>query len=662
MKKMVLFSIILLFVFIIFIGCQGVQRFPSDEFETTSFSILDGNFDFLDSMDIFPDRLIVGYEDRSAVDELIDALDAEILVEIPQIKVVGLKLKEDLKTTLKKFKGLKLNGIRYIEPSYKRYLIEPIKNDISTIPSELGNGASDPYYQHQWALRVLNAESAWTKATGNGVIVAVSDTPIDGQHPDLMGQFVTGYDPASDTEIPPDTDYEDPNNSGDDHGTHVAGIIAAKKDNNEGVVGLAYNAKIMSIVIFKAIPGSMYSYYYVGDEFAAKGIIWAVDHGAKAINASWGGWGYSQTLKEAVDYALEHNVAFVAAAGNDTTDQNLHYPSAYPGVIAVGASNARDDIASFSSKGEYLSVSAPGENVLSCIPRGSAEADGVYGKPYAYWGGTSMATPYVSALIALLFEKYPDATVYQIRKLIENTAKDIEDPGYDTKSGYGRIDPVSALAEANPSILGELPEYEGANLTVEAKSANRPDWKLPWVYVSLIRNDGPDYYALTDVDGIAKFRWIDGGDYQVYVGGPTWYYSFFNFIFGATPTNNLFLFEELSTQTAVTLESSKTITVNFDSTGGVIISSTVPGNYTFYAYNLMTNATEVEVPFTKDLNYTFPDNLSGKYVYKIRASVSEDFTLTATVVVNDEEINWFKDDYSAGGWIIYMPVEWITLF
>ena len=96
MKKMVLFSIILLFVFIIFIGCQSVQRFPSDEFETTSFSILDGNFDFLDSMDIFPDRLIVGYEDRSAVDELIDALDAEILVEIPQIKVVGLKLKEDL--------------------------------------------------------------------------------------------------------------------------------------------------------------------------------------------------------------------------------------------------------------------------------------------------------------------------------------------------------------------------------------------------------------------------------------------------------------------------------------------------------------------------------------------------------------------------------------
>ncbi|MFN6992561.1 MAG: S8 family serine peptidase, partial [Fervidobacterium sp.] len=166
----------------------------------------------------------------------------------------------------------------------------------------------------------------WNEASGTDIIVAVVDTGVDGTHPDLEGKVIKGFRPLTGEELPEGTD----SSYGGSHVTHVAGTIAAKKD-GKGIVGVAPGAKIMPIVIFDYGGG------YIGDDYTAMGIIWAVDHGAKVMNHSWGGWGYSHTLKAAFDYALQNNVVMVASAGNSHSDDHHHYPSAYPGVISVAA-------------------------------------------------------------------------------------------------------------------------------------------------------------------------------------------------------------------------------------------------------------------------------------------------------------------------------------
>ncbi len=468
----------------------------------------------VNGFEILENRLLIGYEDRSAVDKIVERLDGKVYLELPEINAVAIKIPMKVENAMKILKAMKLEGIKYVEPSYRRYLIDPSPEqveEISVTRSEIAG--EEEFWSQLWGLQKINAEAAWEEGyNGEGVVVAVVDTPIDCQHPDLLGQCVVGYDPTADTEIATDADYEDPLNPNDDHGTHVAGTIAAKKD-GQGVVGLSYGAKVMSIVIFKGTADHR-SYYYVGDENVAKGIIWAVDHGADVLSNSWGGGGYSYTLKAAVDYALSHGVAFVAAAGNGHTDQHWHYPSAYPGVIAVAASTARDEIVDFSNRGDYLSVAAPGVNVLSSIPRGSAASGGIYGRPYAFWGGTSMATPHVSALVALLKQKYPDATPYQIKKMIENSAADIESPGWDCDSGYGRID-VAAALEQDPE------RYSGSDYYVVVKSKDG-GFGIPAALVTLKRKSGigSDYYAATDAYGVAEFHGIDPDEYEVIVGGP----------------------------------------------------------------------------------------------------------------------------------------------
>ena len=475
--------------------------------------VLETHYSKFDGHEILEHRLLVGYENKDAALKLAQKLGGEIYEEIPQIRIVAVKIPMEVSEAFKILKTTKFSGIRYIEPSYKRYLIDPKPAGKSmTKSAEINSEEEGDLWSELWGLQKINAQKAWKEATGVDVIVAVADTPIDCQHPDLYGQCVEGFDPQSGITISATSDYEDPQNSGDDHGTHVSGIIAAKND-GKGVVGLAYGAKIMSIVIFKGTSDHSHV-SYVGDEYTAKGIVWAVDHGAKVISNSWGGPGYSYTLKAAVDYALKHGAVFVAAAGNNHTDQHWHYPSAYPGVLAVGATNARDEVADFSSHGEYVSVAAPGVNILSTIPHSSTY--GIYGKPYDYWGGTSMATPHVSALVALLFQKYSNATPYQIMKIIEKSAVDIGIPGWDHSAGYGRIDAARALEETSKN--------DGAVYHVRVISKDG-GFSVPSALVTLKRKrrNGPSYYAASDEKGVASFYYIDPSDYDVIVGGPDLY-------------------------------------------------------------------------------------------------------------------------------------------
>ncbi len=369
--------------------------------------------------------------------------------------------------------------------------------------------------------------------------MAVVDTGVDGLHPDLSGQvidqwfdawnlqWVTGYDSSWGPVYSPRYGrwYEG------SHGTHVAGIIAAKND-GVGISGLAPNVQILSIRIFSPDPVPLpapYGHYYVGDYKAAVGIIEAVDYGARVLNNSWGGKGYSQTLKAAIDYALLSGAVFVVSMGNSYLDE-LNYPAGYPGAIAVGATTPMNTKTDFSTMGGHISVGAPGDRVLSCVPRWMTQSG--TGQPllFDYWGGTSMAAPYVSALAAMLLEKHAasNPTPYQIKRLMESTARDIAGPGFDRATGYGLINPVAALTATS------LPN-KGATLVVYTPTASSPATKgfeLPVPYVDVtLRKGGIDrYFGQTDFEGYDSlefplslgagvFAEIEPGTYEVLVGG-----------------------------------------------------------------------------------------------------------------------------------------------
>ena len=177
----------------------------------------------------------------------------------------------------------------------------------------------------------------------------------------------------------------------------------------------------------------------------AEGIVWATDHGADVINISIGLYTKSTAMERAVKYALNKNVVVVSSAGNDSKSSKIHLPSMIKGVIEVSATNKIDRLASFSNYAQQISVSAPGDKILSTMPTYNVELTGEAGKNYGVLSGTSMASPMVAALAALLKSTDKTLTPKQIKARIEATAVDLGKRGYDEYFGNGRIDVASAL-------------------------------------------------------------------------------------------------------------------------------------------------------------------------------------------------------------------------
>lgn len=291
---------------------------------------------------------------------------------------------------------------------------------VGTPSAALAGG--DPLRGHQWGLDRLAAESAWGRAAGAGSVVAVVDSGVDGDHPDLAGQltsaghdFVTG---AGDGRV-------DENS----HGTHVAGVVAAVRGNSLGVAGLAPRARVMPVRVLDA-DGAGWS------SDIASGITYAVDHGADVVNLSLGGPYADPVTERAVGYAISRGVAVVAAVGNDGENGSPRtYPAAYAGVIAVAAADRSDIVPSYSNVGDYVDVAAPGSRIVSTVVGG-----------YGSMSGTSMAAPFVSATAALAFDATDGAvTVAELEQVITGTATDIGAPGQDAASGHGLVSPVAAL-------------------------------------------------------------------------------------------------------------------------------------------------------------------------------------------------------------------------
>jgi thermitase len=273
--------------------------------------------------------------------------------------------------------------------------------------------------QYQWNLPVIQAEAGWDRTQGNeNIVIAVVDTGVDMNHPDLKNRLTQGYNVLENNHHPDDDNG---------HGTHVAGIIASETNNHEGVAGITWYNKIMPV---KAMEAGGY-----GTTFdIAKGIVWAVDHGADVINLSLGNYQPSALMKKAVDYAYKNNVVLIAAAGNDNTDQPS-FPAAYPEVIGVSAINFNGTRAPFSNYGDYIDVAAPGVQIPSTY----------FNQQYAALSGTSMASPHVSGLAGLILSANPNLKNKEVIKIIKKSAYDLGERGTDPEFGHGLIDIQQAL-------------------------------------------------------------------------------------------------------------------------------------------------------------------------------------------------------------------------
>lgn len=294
--------------------------------------------------------------------------------------------------------------------------------------------AADPLTSQQWYLSALNMNQVWTDygVGESGLTVAVLDTGVDYTHPDLAGRIIKGPDYV-------DRDLDPRDEHG--HGTHVAGIITAGLNNQEGISGMAPNVKILAIRVLDAKgSGSLFN--------IAKGIAYAANNGAKVINMSLGSPSGGSTMRTLANYLSRYAEArgalIIAAAGN--AGGPIGFPAAASEFMSVGAVNEDKYVASFSNRGEELDIVAPGVEITSTFPTYEVTANQL-GLPnnYATLNGTSMATPMVSALAAMIWSQNPYLKPGEVRARIEDTATDLGEIGVDGLYGHGLINPTRAL-------------------------------------------------------------------------------------------------------------------------------------------------------------------------------------------------------------------------
>jgi len=321
---------------------------------------------------------------------------------------------------------------------------------------------NDPLRPKQWGLDQIRAEQAWPTSRGAGAVVAVVDTGVDLNHPDLQGQLVAGATftgcGRKATGSCGNGDYRGPDgkNNGDEHGTHVAGIVAAATGNGIGVAGTAPDADVMPVKVLENGSGSY------GD--IAKGVRWAADHGADVINMSLGGLpgtqviaisGLDRKLADAIAYARSKGVLTVAAAGNSSTPL-CNDPGFTKDVICVAATDRNEVKAWYSElpvKTDLKAVAAPGgaglvrcdDDIWSTVPTGTGSA-GCGMSAYDAYAGTSMATPHVAGVAALLYAQ--GRGVGSVERALLTTSRQpvtgvrgVYTPAY----GYGIVDAAAAV-------------------------------------------------------------------------------------------------------------------------------------------------------------------------------------------------------------------------
>jgi subtilisin family serine protease len=397
-------------------------------------------------------------------------------VYLPQTVLQKLSFLQIKKTTfflkgLKAIEKSELNRIIVIKYSsdYDPYQLIPLLKQDNNIEwsepkfvYEFSYTPNDPEYSIQWHLAKVKAAEAWDISKGDtSVIIGIVDTGVDWDHPDLAANIwrnwneipnngidddnngyiddIRGWDFGGLTGTPDNNPMEDR----PDHGTHVAGIASAVTDNSIGVAGLGFNCRIMPVKVSRDDTRNPSNQPYV--LYGFEGIAYAAENGAKVINCSWGGGGYSISGQATIDYATSLGALVVCAAGNDNSSE-FFYPASYNNVLSVAASGTNDVKASFSNYGNSVDVISPGVSI-----RATWQND-----TYAYLNGTSMASPLVAGLAGLITAHFPLLSPQQVAERLRVTSDNIDALNsviYKNKLGKGRINAQNALSVENPKSI-----------------------------------------------------------------------------------------------------------------------------------------------------------------------------------------------------------------
>ena len=367
----------------------------------------------------------------------------------------------------------------------------------------------DRYYDRQYAPQNCNGEAAWNITTGSSsVTIAIIDTGVNGSHRDF---FADPNNPSTTKMVTGHSFYDNGTDGGDiapgvnsdlfGHGTHVAGIAGAVGNNGVGIAGVAWNCKIMPLMVFSS-GGWAY------DADIAMAIEWAVDNGADVINMSLGGFGYSQLMNDAIAYAVDNGVVVVTSMGNDGLAV-ANAPANSPGAISVGAINGRDEVTDFSTTGYHMSVTAPGQDIYSTSMEGE----------YVHMSGTSMSSPFVAGVCALILSAHPGITPQEVKSQLEATATDLSVTGFDPETGWGKPNMEAAVGSLQANKYGSVTvatteDTYGATVVLYDGEGN---------VLSTTR---------TDEAGEAKFYFINPG--SGYVA------RVFDYVTGSTDTSSTF--------------------------------------------------------------------------------------------------------------------------
>ncbi|UWE04534.1 S8 family peptidase [Laceyella sacchari] len=348
-----------------------------------------------------PGQVVVKYKDNasaSAVKSARAKANGTVMEKNNKLGFEVVKVKGSVEATIEKLK--KDPNVEYAEPNY--YL------HATYTPN-------DPYFSsRQYGPQKIQAPQAWDIAEGSGVKIAIVDTGVQSNHPDLAGKVVGGWDFVDNDSTPQD---------GNGHGTHCAGIAAAVTNNSTGIAGTAPKASILAVRVLDNSGSGTWT-------AVANGITYAADQGAKVISLSLGGTVGNSGLQQAVNYAWNKGSVVVAAAGN-AGNTAPNYPAYYSNAIAVASTDQNDNKSSFSTYGSWVDVAAPGSSIYSTYPTST----------YASLSGTSMATPHVAGVAGLLASQGRSAS--NIRAAIENTADKISGTG--TYWAKGRVNAYKAV-------------------------------------------------------------------------------------------------------------------------------------------------------------------------------------------------------------------------
>ena len=414
------------------------------------------------------DRMIIGFKegfDRADQELLIKGYGGEVSQSYSLINASAARIPS--KSMVKLEKNL---NVRYIECDYT------VHATTQEVP---------------WGVERIGAPVVHGYNKGNGVKVAIIDSGIDYNHPDLSANYKGGYDFVNNDDYPMD-DYG--------HGTHCAGIVGAA-DNDIGVLGVAPTASLYGVKVLNSGGGGYYSNIIAG-------IQWSVNNDVQIISMSFGGDSYSQALQEACDAAYNSGVLLVAAAGNDGNDLwggygSVDYPAKYDSVIAVAATNSNDERPYWSSKGPAVELAAPGVNIYSTY----------WDDTYTTKQGTSMACPHVSGTAALVMAFDPGLSNVEVRGRLQTTADDLGDSGRDNLYGFGLVDADEAApstgntpptADAGPNqaaLVDETVEFDGSGSYDPDGTIDSYNWNF---------GDG-----VTGTGETTTYAYLDTGTYTV---------------------------------------------------------------------------------------------------------------------------------------------------